>query len=989
MKTVMLWIIITAIAAVPAPVSPDTAGRIAIPTGDPVCIDGDGEWLRSLPDGTIEWAAPVGDRVLFYVPLPEGVRFGEYGLLKIDVEIEGGPVDIMVFLERPHEKRWVYRPVDVNMPPPGRRTLHLDLAQPEIVRESHFRADKPRIAFQCWSFDAGRPGQEPVRRILIGNIRLVKRRLDVRWNGIDYASERDGDGAIVYRYPVSVVNTDTAARLIDARIEPLSRGCADGVIVPESAEIAPGDSTVFTVRLAIPGDVASELPPFYCEWFLPVFSCAGVADSDEGILRSSDRIALPAIVMPEIESPVVPFDRAGLDGMLSRYRETAPGKREGDGIVGRAEKILAGDPAIPDGPGWARAYYYCHEHRCVLEHRGEDRHYCPVGGEFRDVDFMGVDLDRDYRAGEHNAAAARARTLALAFALTGDDRFARGARNILRQYRERYFTWDWLDLDASRRTIDKGRLHFAKYMETYAVRSMIEALDLLGASGGIPDSEARDLERNLLLPALVEITDYRMDMFGRQTTITTTALIGGLSLKHAPLVAFAVHSPFGYFSLRRWGATADGIGRGHGYAQYSYTLHQAEMAEFLYRYGLDTFDHELKRLIDCTYWWGVPMRPERLGALFSIAARHYPDPVYRRYARRSLMDEEPPPLSAETVDPGTPPSVNFPHSGLTILRRPAPGGGTLDAEFKWGMPDNRGEFSVLSLGIECYGYRCQSYPGHFHWGSTDLHHGWQIQSASHTTIVVDRHNHSGMKDYFKGHYMPHPSEQVYFSDGPRAAATVAFNDRIYPGVRIWRAVCVLDGACLVMDALMSDGRHTYDWWFHGVPDRSNGRDGIGLALSPRPAPLGAEDGYQTVERLSSAMTGDDVRCDWTVPGDGSRGESALSLRILNDAPLEVVHGFEWSRQFSTPEKEFLLLRRGDADNAGFIVLVEPRTESSRIHAFERMTVKDIGGGDADGVVGVYVVLGETSYEIVFNPLEKTYITTGGGMSREVFDVIVR
>ena len=109
-----------------------------------------------------------------------------------------------------------------------------------------------------------------------------------------------------------------------------------------------------------------------------------------------------------------------------------------------------------------------------------------------------------------------------------------------------------------------------------------------------------------------------------------------------------------------------------------------------------------------------------------------------------------------------PPSVNFSNSGLSILRRPWEQG-TMDAEFKWGMPDNRGSFSVLSLGLYFGGYHCQSYPGHFPWGSTDLHHTWQIQSASHSTLVVDRHNQSGMKDYFKGHYMrriPHSKSSL-------------------------------------------------------------------------------------------------------------------------------------------------------------------------------------------------------------------------------------
>ena len=194
----------------------------------------------------------------------------------------------------------------------------------------------------------------------------------------------------------------------------------------------------------------------------------------------------------------------------------------------------------------------------------------------------------------------------------------------------------------------------------------------------------------------------------------------------------------------------------------------------------------------------------------------------------------------------------------------------MDAEFKWSMPDNRGSFSVLSLGLYFGGYYCQSYPGHFHWGSTDLHHKWQIQSASHSTLVVDRRNQSGMKDYFKDHYMPHPSQQIFYEDGINAASAVAYNDRIYPGVKIWRAVCVLEGAYVVLDMLRSEREHTYDRWFHGVPDRSNGLEGIHLDMNPKTESLGEVDGYEMVHSLSSAVTGKDFGCDWLIPGKGGK-----------------------------------------------------------------------------------------------------------------------
>ncbi|MCE5251987.1 heparinase II/III-family protein [bacterium] len=959
---------------------------IAIPTGPDTAIKRDGniEKIAWDKDGSVVWDAPVGDRVLCAFPLPEGVRLDNYGLCKFDIRITGGPVDVMIFIERPGEKHMVYRPIDVNMPRPGWQTIHLDLNQPEIIRQSHFTYDRPGIAFNLWAMNTGYPEQEASRKIEIRNVRLTRRFLDVRWNEVDYSTIPDRSGDLIYEYPVTVYNKDTKSRTVHARLDCPDSGYGTGIITPGKAVLAPGDSMVCMAVLRLPAERLKQLPVLYCEWFMPVFSLEGISDSDESILRSSDRISLPLIIMPRAEIPFALFDSDGLRQMRERYKSTDWGRKEGDAVIAAAEKILASDLTIPDGPGWARAYYYCEEHRCVLQYQGPGKHYCPVGGEYRTVDFEGVDLDRDYRAGEHDRCRAWTRTLALAYALTGDARFSTGALTIINQYRKNYFTYDWLDLDVSNKTIDKGRLHFAKYMETYGFRAMIEALDLLRATGGVPDDEAQGIIRELFLPALTEIADYRMDMLCRQTTITATALIGGLTFNHAPLVAFAARSPYGYFGLRRWGATADGIGHGHGYAQNGYTTHCVEMAEFLYRIGLDTFDEELKRLIDGSFWWSEPMNPSAMAQAFSIAARHYPDPVYRKYASRSLIGGEPPAYRGGDIDLTVPPTVNFPNSGLTILRRPLDSG-TLDAEFKWSMPDNRGSFSVMSLGLNFYGYRCQSYPGHFNWGSTDLHHKWQIQSASHTTIVVDRHNQSGMKDYFKGHYMPHPSRQIFFEDGPDAAVTMAYNDRIYPGVRIWRTVCVMDGACLIIDSLRSEAEHTYDWWFHGVPDHSNGREGLSLVLNPRPEPLGNEDGYEMVQNLSSASTDSDFGSDWIIPAEGSRGRLTLSMRALNTAPVEVVHGFEWSYQYRTPEKEFVVLRRDKARNADFCVLLEPHKGAAKLTKYERFIPADEKGNPVDSAIGLNITLSGKSFEIVSNPEGHT-VKTVRGTTDKVFSV---
>ena len=966
--------------------SPGT-GRLQVPTlPETRCemVDGDFDLLEWEDDGTIVWDAPLGDRVLFSLPLPDGERFADYGLGKFDLKIEGGPVDVMVFIERPGEKRRVYRPIDITIPREGWQTIHLDLKTPEIVRETHFEADRPRVTFNLWSVKGGYPEEQPTRRISIRNVRLMKRRLDVRWNGVDYVSRTEANGGLVYEYPVVVANEDTKSRRIAAMLDHFEGTLARGSISPSDAQIAPGDSAAFTVTLRLDAGRAADAPLLYCEWFKPLFTVEGVPDSEQGILKSSDLILLPLIKMPEhIENPVILFGKDDLPAIRERYRTTDWGKREGDGWIRQADRALVGDLTIPDGPGWAAAYYFCVEHRCRLEYEGPDKHRCPVGGEYLDIDFMGVDLDMDYRTNQHAAMFNASKSLALAFMLTGDSRYSEAALKIIRQYRDKYFTWDWLDLDASTETIDRGRVQFAKYMESMYLLNMTEAYDILKGTGAVSPDEARDLERSFIIPISVEMTNYRMGMIHRQQAITKNSLATGLCCGHAPLVAFAAASHASFLKLRRCAATAEGIAHGHGYA--NVTRRQLEMAEMLCRIGVETHDHMLERLLWGSLWWNVPFNPRTHAALFLKASKYYPDPVYRAYASRNLIEGEAPGSTGIEVDFGQPPSVNFPNSGLSILRRPW-GDGMLDAEFKWGMPDNRGSFSVLSLGLYFGGYRCQSYPGHFPWGSTDLHHKWQIQSASHSTLVVDQRNQSGMKDYFKDHYMPHASRQVFYENGEHAASTVAYNDRIYPGVRIWRAVSVLDGACLVLDILRSDKEHVYDRWFHGVPDKSNGLQGIHLDMKPRTEPLGDTDGYDMVNNFHSALTAGDFDCNWRIPAGRGSGEMFLSMRVLNDKPLEAVHGFEWSRQFQTPEKEFFLLRRA-AENADFIVMFEPRRGRSRVSQFERFEVPAPDGGVVDGTVGLHVTVGGKHYEIILNPAGEA-VKTIRGETKKILSVEV-
>ena len=1000
-KTFLLFFLLSTISAsgivLPVNAASSSPDRLLIPSGpNAECrkLSGNLEKLSWNASGELVWEAPTGDRVLFSFPLPGGAKFADYGLVKFDLKIEGGAADVLVFIEEPGKMRHVYRPVDISAPREGWSTIHLDLRTPEMNGadavpnanwESFYKADKPRVTFNFWSVKTGYSEEPPTAQVSIRNVRLIKRYLDVRWNGCDYTSTTLPTGELVFTYPIVVANKDSKTRRISARLEHWKGRLCSGAISPASMSIAPGDSASFSATLRLPADRAQSLPALYCEWFLPVFTVEGVPDSDEGILRSSDRIDLPIIIMPKrLQNPVILFGSDDIPDILKRYQSTDWGKREGEGYIRQAEQMLKGDLKIPDGPGWTAAYYYCIEHRCALVYEGPGKHHCPIGGEYRKTDFMGVDLDTDYRCNQHAAMFTGAKNLALAWLLTKDQRFSEGALKILRQYRDKYFTWPGLNLDASSNTIDGGRVQFSKYMEAMYLLNLTEAYDILKGTGGVSPAEQRDLEKNFIVPISVEMTDYRMNQQHRQQAITSNALATGLCCGHAPLVAFATAGDKNYLSLRRHLSTGDGVPLEYGYN--NDMPRQFFMTAMLYRDGIDTYDFMLQRLLWGAAWMSVPFNPKQYGDAYLDASKHYPDPLYRQLASRSLLDGEAPPLNGGKVDFGKPPSVNFPNSGLSILRRPWEDG-PLEAEFRWGIPDNRGDFSVNSLGLYFGGYSCQSYTGQLNWGSTDLHQMWQIQTAAHSTIVVDRANQSGMKDYFKDHYMPHASEQMIFEDSPIASSTLIRNDRIYPGVKIWRAVCVLDGAYLTLDLLRSDREHTYDYWFHGVPDKSNGLAGIHLDMKPKPEPLGKTDGYEMVQNLSSGTTSIDLGCDWNLPVKGANGDLHLAMRVLNTSPLEAIHGFEYSSQYTKPEKEFLLLSR-KARDADFIVFFEPNRGESKLSKYERFDVVDENGAKVRDALGIRANIAGKSYEVILNPDQAT-VKTVKGVTRKALSVEVQ
>lgn len=938
-------------------------------------VNGAGENLKVSDDGTIVWETIIGDNIQFSIPLSIAEDPLTYDLLKFDVKLEGGLTEVMVFVDYPGRNSWIYRPVDITDYGDNWHTIFLDLHLAEFILgkttyyKVHHPVPKGQITFLLRAVSEERPEQKQYRRICLKNIHLVKTPLRADWNEVDYTfSNVNG---LTYTYPVWVKNVSTKKQTVTVRMESVKVIWSEAKVKPEKTVISPGDSALFSVSIHLPERFAQQVPVLYAECFQPFFQVQGKLHTEVSIIRSTDPIRLVVIKPPVKELPVVYTTREKLE-RARRWAETTDwGKNAKDRIVRNAENILKNRVEVPDIKGWCSACYSCPEHGCMLIYEGPGKHKCPIGNEYRTEDYRGINLEWDAMTNIHGNLFRSTFPLAQAYALTGDSRYADRAKEIYNGYAKKYFTYQPMDLDKNY-TIDKGRTSFAKYMESFNLDYFFRAYDLLKGCGAFSQKEAEKLEHDLLIPMAVEMMDYRMEMSHRQMSISMCAFFMGLSTGHPTLLAFGSSSPYSLSYLDRNSANAEGLPLENDYRYHLHFINIADLyAQSFENIGLPAFSASLKRHAEGTYQRSISVEdgdPPALGASYAL---HYYDPFFRDRAADDLFLGR---INRQKADkPFNFPkeSVNFPFAGFTVLRQPH-NGSDLVADINWGGPDVRGVFEVLSPEFQAFNTVIPRGCGYGGLGE-DRRFTWQIMSAAHSTIVVDRHNQSGMKDYWKGSYGPFPSRQLYFNNQDNMPATVLYNDRIYPGVKVWRALAIIDGVFILMDRLESNSKHTYDWFFYGIPDSSNGLEGIHLDMKKYPLPLGNDDGYDVPFDLNEAHSSENFNAEWLYHPKDPEKRFSLSFTLLNDDDVNVIHGFTWAGldYQKYQKKEFIVLRREPVTNANFFVVMEAFRKKVAVTNIERIDVQE---QNEDGTwenstkaAALRIHIGNNVYEVVLNP----------------------
>ncbi len=539
--------------------------------------------------------------------------------------------------------------------------------------------------------------------------------------------------------------------------------------------------------------------------------------------------------------------------------------------VRRADAILREPLVLPRKESQWIFYYACPKDGARLKPESLERHVCPsCKAAYTDDQTVAA-----YRTILNNRVDQGCRDLALAFAMTGDERYALPARSAMLDLAVLYPTFERHDRWGRRGllAVVGGRRYCQLLDEAVSLIDLAKAYDWLAGSTSLSGAD-RVTITNYLASAAWEIHRFQGFTGNRnnhQTWFNAAYATVGLSIGDATLLNEAVHGGHGLLWQLENSVTEDGLWF-EGTIAYQFYALQAIMQtlDVARRAGWDFAGNaRLKSL------WLGPIRMAYPNGQFPVF--HDSDPAslagYSRFydwARRYFGDEVFAPYAdAKRVASGAPPaSAALTGIGVAVLRGGA-GDRSVCAMVDYGIHgEGHGHPDKLNLVLYGLGREWLLDPGRISY-SVPEYKTWCRTTVAHNTVVIDGRDQE-----------PTTGELWFFSETNGYAAALCASEGAYPGCLLRRFV-VLDGD-LVVDAFSVTGRRKahIDWVIHGRGALATNAPGERVD-----GPLGRSSGYQHltgVRRLARAPA-HEFRFD-------AGGGRSLGVVLAGAADSEVLQG---------------------------------------------------------------------------------------------------
>lgn len=531
--------------------------------------------------------------------------------------------------------------------------------------------------------------------------------------------------------------------------------------------------------------------------------------------------------------PRLLFTRAEIAGIKQRIAAEPWAKNRFASLRAQADQWLQRDITLPPRGGQWFHYYSCPKHGARLRTEGPTRHVCPIDGEV----FTGYPYDDVVLSTEHNRLAGAIRVLGITFQLTGEERYAVKAREILLAYAAKYASYPLHDIRGQPK-IGGGKVGPQTLDESTWLITVAEGADCIWDT--LSNREQTAVRGDLLLPATDIIHQHKLKIHNIQCWKNSAVGLTGLLLGDKALIDEAIDGEYGYRNQMAKGVTPDGVWYEGAWGYHFYTVSAVlHLTEAAHHCGLDLYGPEFKRMFDAPLAFAMPnlelpafndsstVSLAGQASAYEVAFARYHDPRYAAILTRGRRESDMAMLYGALL-PNEVPTIshasrNFPASGYGIL---AAGKGADAVWFcmKYG-PHGGGHGHPDKLGFVLYGEDqiLAPDPGTANYG-VPIQSGWYRTTLAHNTLTVDEESQK-----------PAQGQCEVFLSGKDFSAVSAVAGDIYSGVSFRRTVALIENQYLVfIDQVRADREHTFDLVYHNRGQLAAPSGAMTITLPNRP-----------------------------------------------------------------------------------------------------------------------------------------------------------
>ncbi len=574
-----------------------------------------------------------------------------------------------------------------------------------------------------------------------------------------------------------------------------------------------------------------------------------------------------------------------------------------------------------EGAGWSHDYV-CPDHGVRLRQTA-GKNLCPVDGK----DYHGWPVDNVVYMQRNDDNAAAARTLGLAFQLTGKPEYVEKARRIFSAYADIYLK---LPIHNNQNKPDdpKGAhvmsqtLSEAKWLVPLAF-----GYDLV--RDAVPAAERERFESQVLRPAAEVIQRNDAGKSNWQSWHNAALLAVGLITGDKSLVHLAVEGDGGFDFQLRESITPDGPWFEGSWGYHFFALDPLLLTLEMTRHNGIQVAHEaaLKRMFDAPITCVFPdgtlpnfndsglTRLTNEARWYEIGYQAFHDPRYLFVMRGQKRELEGLLWGAPSLPAAAQVELSselLPDAGVATLRVK---GSDHTVAVKFGPHGGgHGHFDKLTFISYANGAHLATDPGTQAYGAKS-HNTWDKMTVAHNTIAVDERTQAQATGKLLK-WTPGPDvTEIRLSAGP-----------VYPNVEMERTLVLTKDYLLdIADVRATDGAsHKFDWFYHNAGSLAGGS----LPLTPF-AELPRQNGYQHLTETRSAVSSDDWNARFTLPG------SNLELEMLGSPESRIVAGVGLGPDLRVTVP-FVMVRRV-GQSARFAALYVPDQEGKAVGGFRAVS----------------------------------------------------